>query len=497
MPGVANQTRMLLARTALAVAVISGSLLGSHAWGRDYRPSRTQDELANPHKGFMLWGSTYLSQGAPDDFHGASLYHVYVPWRELETVDQVFDWTGFEARHLTPILNDHPDASFVLRPVADYPDGVGSGISDHYTGGQLERDYPLFLEQPPLNIPGTDYVSCDGDGPGRAPDWNQPALAGQLTELVQALAQRYDGDARITAIQVGLLGLWGEWHQTGCPSLEPGLAVKAAVRDAYAASFASTRLQTRYARDPDAVGVEFGFHEDYFPSFTAWCVYGFPLCDDSGDWNLEWAFSNVTPASRNNWQSHPVSGESPLASQKNAWVNDLADVLTVLGSYHFSFLGPAGRHEDPGADATLATIKRALGFELHLDLVRLPDPLAQAALVGLALELANTGSAPVYHGFRLRLDLVDGAGLTRASHGSTMDLRLAQPGQVLSHSESVVFQGLGAGVYSLRAGVESLASGRPGLVLQSGPRDGVGRVVLGDIALLADSDLIFRDGFEP
>ncbi len=483
-------------RAVLVVALVAGTLLAAHAWGRDYAPPRTQDDMTNPHKGFMLWGTTYLSQGAPDDFHGARVYHVYAPWRELETADQVFDWSGFEARHLDPILADHPDATFVLRPVADYPDGVSSGISAFYTGGQLERDYPLFLEQPPLNIPGTDYVSCGGDGPGRAPAWNHPAMAGQLTELVQALAQRYDDDPRITAIQVGLLGLWGEWHQTGCPSLEPGAAVKALVRDAYAASFTSTPLQTRYPRDPDAVGVEFGFHEDYFPSFTAWCVYGFPLCDDTGDWNMEWAFTNVTPPSRDNWLASPVSGESPTDSQKAAWVNDTADILTVLGIYHFSFLGPAGRHEDPGADVTLATIKRSIGYNLHLDLLRLPDPLPQATPVTLDLELANTGSAPLYHGFRLRLDLVDAGGTTRASHASTVNLRLAQPGQTLNHSESATFTNLAAGGYSLRAAVESTTSGRPGLLLQSGPRDAAGRVILGSITLLADLDLIFRDGFQ-
>ena len=63
---------------------------------------------------------------------------------------------------------------------------------------------------------------------------------------------------------------------------EPGAAAKVAVRDAYAAAFTSTPLQTRYPRDPDAVGVEFGFHEDYFPSFTGPDIYGFPAADDSG-----------------------------------------------------------------------------------------------------------------------------------------------------------------------------------------------------------------------
>ena len=56
-------------------------------------------------------------------------------------------------------------------------------------------------------------------------------------------------------------------------------------------------IQTRYPRDPDAVEVEFGLHEDFFPSFTGPPIYGFSQCDDTGDWNLEYGYQNVTPAS--------------------------------------------------------------------------------------------------------------------------------------------------------------------------------------------------------
>jgi len=139
--------------------------------------------------------------------------------------------------------------------------------------------------------------------------------------------------------------LWGEWHQSGCESHEPASATKSAVRDTYAGAFSSTPIQTRYPRDPDAVGVEFGFHEDFFPSFTAPCDYGFDPCDDTGDWNMDYCFQNVTPGSTNNWQSNPISGESPMDSQRLAWSNDFNDVMTVIRDYHFSFLGPAGGHD--------------------------------------------------------------------------------------------------------------------------------------------------------
>lgn len=466
----------------------------------DFFPVRTTDDLSNPHKGYMLWGTTFAADGGVDDFYATRIFHVYVPWREIETADQVFDWAGFETRHLTPISTQFPDATFVLRLVADYPNSAGSGIDTYYAGGQNERDYPLFLEQPPLNIAASNYTSCNGDGPGRAPDWNDADMIAQMQQLISALAARYDGDARITAIQVGLLGLWGEWHQTGCPALEPGNVVKQAVRDRYQQVFLNTPLQTRYPRLTDVGSTEFGFHEDYFPSFTGNCnlfAPALPLCDDTGNWNLEWAYANETPASRNNWQSHPISGESPLASQKNVWVSRRTDIESLLRLYHFSFLGPAGKHEESGFGSSLAPIRRTLGYNLHLDRMELPATINAGALIQAGATIANTGSAPLYHDFFLQLELVDAGGVTRWSGQFAQDPRSALPSvDLLLSANFLIPANLAPGNYSLRASLPALAAGRPAVTLQSGPRDASGRVIVASVSVIASETALFESSFE-
>lgn len=474
-------------------------LWAGSAFAVEFTPARSSDDLVNPHKGWMLWGTTFGIDGGVDNFHGARIFHVYAPWREIETSDQVFDWNGFEQHHLAPIMAAYPDATFVLRIVADYPDSVASGINGWYVGGDAERDYPLFLEQPPLNIPASNYSSCGGDGPGRAPDWNHPAFATQSVQLIQALAAHFDGDPRITAIQVGLLGLWGEWHQTGCPSLEPGNAIKAVVRDSYAAAFALTRLQTRYPRIPDAQGIEIGFHEDYFPSFTGSCARfapQLPLCDDTGDWNLEWAMTNATPESRDNWRLHPLSGESPLASQKNVWISRAGDIEALIRDYHFSFLGPAGKHEETGNNATLAQLRRALGYNLHLDRIDIGSGFASGSALSISAEIGNSGSAPPYHRPRLRLSLLDGSGNAAWSGEFAGDLAQAIPGTPLLLTQSFVLPPtLPTGSYSLRASLVDRNAGRPDSILQSSPRDVQGRVIVAAVNVVAGV-LVFASGFE-
>lgn len=475
----------------------AGFVLAAAANAATFMPAATTDDLNNPHKGFMMWGTSFAAGDEGSNYHGASLYHIYVPWREVETADQVFAWDAFEAHHFAPILAVDPQATFVLRLVADYPDGPASGLSRWYTGGQPERHYPLFLEQAPLSISGVSYANCSDSGSGRTPNWNAPAFATQAQQLIAAFAARYDNDPRITAIQVGLIGLWGEWHQSDCPANVPvpGNAIKETVRAAYANAFTHARLQTRYPRIPDAVGVDFGFHEDYFPSFTASCLYGFPECDDSGDWSMEYGYAHL-PAARNNWRVNPISGESPFTAQKNAWINDTADILTVLHDYHFSFLGPAGKHEDPGNDATLATIKRALGYDFSIAQATVPDTLAQGVPLAWRVDVANRGSAPTYHGFEMRLQLVAANGTVAATLPLAADLKQATPEATTRYEGTFTLSGVAPGSYSLRVATVSTTPGRRGITLQNAPRDSEQRVVLGNVVVAAAADLIFANGFQ-
>jgi len=471
--------------------VLGGCLIGS-VEAASFSPAPTTNDLNNPHKGFMLWGTDY-ADGAPNNYYGATIYHIYMPWREVEVADQVFDWGRFETNHLLPILKDHPNATFVLRPVADYPDGQNSGITLFYTGGELTRDFPAFLTNAPLSIPVYFYSSCDGDGPGITPDWNHPAMITQLVQFVQAFAQRYDGDPRITAVQVGLLGLWGEWHQSGCDNRAPSNAVKIAVRDAYAAAFTNTPLQTRYPGNPDAVGVEFGFHEDYFPSFTAPCIYGFPDCSDDGPWSMDYCYKNVTTGSVDNWKSNPISGESPNTNQKRTWSNNWNNVMTVLRDYHFSFLGPAGGHQWNGNQAKLNPMKRLLGYNYHLARVDWPDVIALGHAFPISIALTNSGAAPCYHPFALEVALCATNGNPVWRETMSYDLRQLLSDQQAEISGFFAITNVAPGTYSLRVGILDPRTGEPGVRIQSAGEDGSRRIAIGD-AVVNDPWLTDTDG---
>lgn len=478
----------------LASAVLAALTLASPAHSGELRPAQSNDDLNNPHRGFMLWGTTVGAEGGmPDNWYGASIYQIYAPWREIETADEQYDWDGFEKRHLKPILDADPNATFVIRPVADYPNGVATKISYYYnkTEGQLERDYPKFLEQPPLNIVGRDYKNCGGDGPGRAPDYNSPAMRQQLQQFIKAFGRKYNGDARISAIHVGLLGFWGEWHTSGCEAWEPDATTRKIVREAYDAAFVLTPLQTRYARASDISGVTFGISEDYFPSFTAMCnrfTTPLPECDDGGWWNLEWGFRNEVPDAKNNWISNPIAGESPLDSQKNTWTSRTADIVALIKQYHLSWLGPAGLHEENGHTDKMKQIKRALGYEFTVRQVVWPDSMRAGAAVSVQLSVENTGSAPLYHGYQTELHWVDAGGVTRgkAAFDYPLNTLLPPPAGPNVQTRSVtVPAGLAPGSYSLRLAIADIKPGRLGIAPQNGNRDSSRRLPLGTVTVAA------------
>ena len=474
------------ASAALAATVLASALTTACAHAGTLTPAVSSNEFDNPHRGFMLWGSSYAVDGGVDNFHGAHIYHVYLPWRIIETADQVFDWNAVETLYLQPILADDPLATFVLRPVADYPESAASQIDAHYTGGENERDYPKFLEQAPLNIPYAVRAKCDSDGPIRSLDYNNPAARQQMQQFVQALAARFDGDPRITAIQVGLLGFWGEWHTSGCEDLQPNAQTRSLIRDAYTAAFQKTPLQTRYARASDVGSALFGFHEDYFPSFTGSCSAfnpQMPDCSDDGWWNLEYGLANEVPAARQNWKLNPISGESPNATQKSTWINRTANVRTLLRNYHFSFLGPAGAHETSGNASKLRDLKRDLGYRLGVSHAAWADVQVRGQSSALRVDIANHGVAPLYNAYHLELHWVAADGSTKArSSIPAVTLSEIMPGTVQSRSTSfIVPAGLAKGSYSLRLALADDAPGRRAIAPQNDGQDAQRRLPLGQV----------------
>lgn len=495
--------KLILASTALCVSFTSIA--------KTFTPQTSDDVLTTPHRGFMVWGT---SEGKyPDSLntkhYPSSIYHVYLPWRLLEPSDQNFQWKTIETHYLKVISNLDPNATFVLRVVADYPDGESSEIDFKYTGGDSRRDYPLFLEG--LGIARKPYDSCDGDGPGVSLDWNHPEFAKQTEQLIVALANKFDNDKRITAIQLGIVGMWGEWHQTGC-DWAPKDSIKQLIANTYQNAFTSTPLQIRYAGET-AKGKDFGFYEDAFPRLTAICNRDILRCEDGGTWNLEYGLNNVATDAKNNWQVSPISGETPefyglqypnsqtvIDSKywQNMWTNtESPKIIKLIKDFHFSFLGPAGRHNRSieSVKGNMDALHNVLGYRFQLNHLTVSD-IINPDNTTISFEMAQVGSAPSYFDTRLMLDWLDKQGSVVKTTTLSENLQSLLPADIKTFTETHRIE-LPEGEYELRAYLSMRQPIDVPIALANTNRDDKNRLILGNVTIMKPkNDIKYTDSFE-
>lgn len=74
-------------------------------------------------------------------------------------------------------------------------------------GDRAHADLPAWLME---KTQGRAY-SCEY-GQGYCPDYTDETLIQAHERVIQALAQRYDGDPFVAYVELGSLGHWGEWH---------------------------------------------------------------------------------------------------------------------------------------------------------------------------------------------------------------------------------------------------------------------------------------------
>ena len=189
-----------------------------------------------------------------------------------------------------------------------------------------------------------------------------------------------------------------------------------------------------------------------------------------------------------NWRFSPVTGESPLNNQKRTWSNDFDDVMTVIRDYHFTGLGPAGGHEWSGNQVKLQIMKRALGYNLHIERVAWPDRIWLDWPFRVSLAFTNSGSAPCYQRFPVELALCDASGAPAWTGTLSCDLRQAVPGVLLEHTQPATVSGIATGLYSLRVSVLDPRTGQPGVRLQSAGEDSNFRYSCGSVLLTPDPE---------
>lgn len=395
----------------------------------------------NPLKGFV----PYLRADASFPH---SLEWDYTRLSEVMTGPTNFNWAPFEAKLAAAASRGH---QFIARFYLEWP-GRPTAVPQYLLDAGLKlRTWTNTNTQP--FPPAIDHT----------PDYEDPRLRAALTHFIRAFGERYDGDPRLAFVGLGLLGTWGEWHNSPRDEWFASKAVQTEVMDAFETAFPRTRLVARYpAGDHDPryaqnVRRAMGYHDDSFAWATA----------HSGKRGEEWFFESRLRAAGalEKWRTQPIGGEVrpevwPCLFDDPSCAPAGQEFDRCAAATHVSWLCNEGvfRGKIQGAtrERALAAARR-MGYELHLS--RAAWRLAEDSLQ-VSLTLTNTGLAPFYYPWPVELAVLNSRGELTARSGTSWDLTGILPGDPPSNwQHSFKLDRLPRGAYRLLLGVPNPMSG--------------------------------------
>jgi hypothetical protein len=452
---------------ALAPAVM---LLGQTT--RIVRPKEIDTVLVNPGIGFTtlnryngdpLNAGTRWTEGHPIEafpFQGkldvarhplTSIAYFRVYWKYVEPEMGQYNWKMFDAALRTA---QERGQALMLRVAPYGPDAATEDVPAWYR--------KLVGDETGKTIP--DKWRTDPEDPRYILHW---------TKLVRALGRRYDGDPRLEAVDVSIVGFWGEGEHTDQLS-EPTMRV---LIDSYLEAFPKTPLMmqptdrrtNRYALARRNVGWRADCLGDMRGVDGRWCHMFDAYPQDIVNFGLQDA-----------WRAGPVSLEACWVMQE--WKNrrwDLDYIIEQSLKWHISsFNNKSSAVPEEWAPQVKRWLNR-MGYRFVLRKFTYPESVDAQGQLAFTSWWENKGVAPCYRRFALALRL-------RAETGSHVlvtdaDLRGWLPGDVVYDNAVYLPADLPAGRYELQIGVLDPQTRRPAVKLAIEGIDSEGWYTLGPI----------------
>ncbi|MFC1761120.1 DUF4832 domain-containing protein [Planctomycetota bacterium] len=242
-------------------------------------------------------------------------------------------------------------------------------------------------------------------------DYDSPQFQERLRGLIRKMGKAWDNDPRIFAVQMGLIGKWGEHH-----SPAPTAAQRRLLTEEFRKAFKHKPLLVRHT-DPEFMEAGFGIYYDTFAYIGRE--------PESGVQNqFPWQAMNVYP---NIWKRAPIEGEVEYNWQKDrasanpeeTFGRTQDETMTIpkyrrymidkVRKYHVSYLGWISGYSSDKAEvlAGTAEIQKAFGYRFVLESFRYTPKVEVGGALHVELAVRNTGSAPFYLDWPVAVGLLD------------------------------------------------------------------------------------------
>ena len=231
-------------------------------------------------------------------------------------------------------------------------------------------------------------------------DYDSPEFQQRMRRLVAKLGEAWDNDPRIFAVQMGLIGYWGEHH-----SPAPTAAQRRLLAEAFQKAFKNKPVLVRH-NDPEFMQAGFGIYYDTFANLSR-------EPPDGPEDQFPWQATHVY---RDTWKHAPIEGEVEYNWQKQRESAKPAETfgrtpnetMTVpayrrfmidkIRRYHASYLGWISGYNASDLEvlAGAAELQKAFGYRFVVDSASYPITVQPGKMLTVKLNVRNTGSAPFY-----------------------------------------------------------------------------------------------------
>jgi len=454
-------TRRDACKTLAAAAAVTLGAEAARAQGDPVtvEPAETDELLANPHMGWQTFHRFADDDEALAGLPSSSAYFRFY-WSQIEKTKGQVNLDFLDS------LLERADAAgqkLAFRVMC-------AGTDDAY------MHVPPWLKD--MGCPGFEFHYGDWGPVHWVPDMDSPVFQREHFRLIDTLGERYDGDPRLDIVDIGSVGLWGEWHMSGTEVEMPKPETRHAIVDRWCQAFPKT---------PKVMLI--GGEEDMKRATAGGCGWRADCLGDMGGFSKTWNHMEhfyrqavAKAEAEDAWKAAPVAFESCWDMRK--WHDEGWDIPAIFDyalDLHASYENNKSAPLPEGSRPHVERFLRRLGYRLVPRRVTYGASVRAGEALAVSIEWENVGVAPPYWDYYPAVRLVpEGRGEPVAAV-SEITVRGWLPGQPRRTDLELDTTGLAAGEYALQIGIVEPGGRTPAVRLPvAGRREGnwsvIGRV---------------------
>lgn len=288
------------------------------------------------------------------------------------------------------------------------------------------------------------FSKCGGDH--YEVDMDDPIIKQYHEKLIRALGNRYDGHPDLALVDIGSVGLWGEWHIFCDTALMPNDATRKSIIDLYYETFPNTPL-TALADDERNVLYANSKGRSAWRG-DCWGNGPAPGVKWNEHTNSYWPIARIMP---DGWKIGTVALES--CGTFGSYRTEPKVVVDDAISWHTTFVHNKSRKIPENWLPDIERLVMKLGFRLVLRNLTYIDEAQPGSVIPLTMKWENLGIAPPYRDHRIAFRLKDKQGADKAVEISDISILGWLPGEKNVSVKFKLPKDLKKGDYTLEMGV--------------------------------------------